>query len=270
MVYSTCAIYIWHYNDFKKSHCPENNKKITRSEIKVGDYTGTSRTGNVKVLYLLLLATGLFFIKDIQWIAAIGLFQLILWFHAKLGISPIIRAFSRLKWFFLQVIISYLLIPPTESIADFELNLGFYTLNFYLAGLEQAALMLSRVALLIITSLWVRLSMPAGQFISALKNLGVPETIAIVIDAGLSLTADKSSKKGSGSGGGQGNGGGKNKQRKKITVLFADLRQGNFGFLDDLLSKALKKSQDFLQQRYPNIAMKFAMMPPSSWPLWSL
>jgi len=215
----------------------------------VGDYTATTITGNVKVFYLFALASGLFFITDIRWIAAIGLFQLILWLQARLTLTPVFRAFSRLKWFFLLIIVSYLLIPPVDAIADFKLNLGFYTLNFYVAGLEQAALMLSRVALLVFTSLWVRLSMPAGQFISALKFLAVPETVAIVIDAGLSLTGDKTNK----NKGGDGSGGGRKNQRNKITVLFADLRQGNFAFLDSLLAKALKKSRDFLSQRYPDM-----------------
>ena len=161
----------------------------------MGDYTETKQTDNVKVLYLLALATGLFFINDIQWIAVIGILQLALWFNSRLGLSAIIRGFSRLKWFFLLVILSYLLIPPEESVADFKLDLGFYTLSFYLSGLEHAALMLSRVAVLIITSLWVRLSMPAGHFIGAIKQFGIPETVAIVIDAGLSLTADKNDKK---------------------------------------------------------------------------
>ncbi len=218
----------------------------------MGDYTQTKQTGNVKVFYLFALATGLFFINDIRWIAAIGLFQLVLWYQSKLSSGPIFRGLSRLKWFFLLVILSYLLIPPAESTANFKINLGFYTLSFYLSGLEHAALMLSRVIILIITSLWIRLSLPTGQFIHSLKKLGVPDTVAIVIDAGLSLTADKNNK-GKGQGNGRGNGGGKGKSGKKLTVLFADLKQGNFGFLDDLLAKALNKSRDFLQQRYPDM-----------------
>ena len=222
----------------------------------MGDYTETKQTDNIKVFYLLALATGLFFINDIRWIAAIGIFQLALWLKSSLEINPIIRSLSRLKWFFLLVILSYLLIPPEESVADFKLDLGFYTLSFYLSGLEHAALMLSRVAVLIITSLWVRLSMPAGHFIGAIKTFGIPETVAIVIDAGLSLTGDKSNKKGINKGAGGGNGKGRNGKgnRKRISVLFADLRQGKFGFLDELLANALKKSRDFLQQRYPQMS----------------
>jgi len=221
----------------------------------VSDYTATRRLDNIKVLYLLALATGLFFINDIRWIGAIGVVQILLWFQSSLGVEPIIRGLSRLKWFFLLVILSYLLIPPTDSVADYDLDLGLFTLSFYLSGLEHAAIMLSRVAILIMVSLWVRLSMPTDHFIEAIKKFGVPETVAIVIDAGLSLTADTS--KGCGKGGGGGGGGkgpGKKSKRNKITVLFADLKQGNFGFLDDLLNKALNKSKEFLQQRYPQMS----------------
>ncbi len=227
----------------------------------MGDYTTTKQAGYIKVFYLFTLATGLFFINDIRWIATIGLFQIILWVHAGLGISPIIRGFSRLKWFFLLVILSYVLIPAERPVADYELNLGFYTLSFYLTGLEQALLMLSRVIILILTSLWVRLSMPTGQFISALKMLAVPETVAIVIDAGLSLTADSNDKNreiknqsGCGGGNKKGRSNGKTGKRKKITVLFSDLRRGNFAFLDDLLANAINKSREFLQQRYPEMS----------------
>jgi len=232
----------------------------------VGDYTQSRRADNVKVVYLIILATGLFFINNIQLIAVIGLFQLALWFNSKLSLSPIITGISRLKWFFLLVLLSYLLIPPAESAADLKINLRFYSLSIYLSGLEHAALMLSRVAILIISSLWVRLSMPAGHFVNALKQFRIPETVAIVIDAGLSLTADKSNKKdkqkvpgqggghGGGQGGGMGGGRSKNGRRNKVTVLFTDLRQGNFAFLDDLLANALKKSRDFLHERYPHMS----------------
>ena len=147
----------------------------------MSDFTVANHLGIIKVLYLVALATGLFLVHDIRWITIIGLFQIALWLHADLGFMPIARSFLRVKWFFLIVIVSFLFIPPVDSVANIEIDLGFYTAGLHFSGLEHAAVMLSRVAILILASLWVRLSMPAGCFVVAIRQLGVPEAITIVI-----------------------------------------------------------------------------------------
>jgi len=212
-------------------------------------------SAKLKVFYLFALATGLFFINDWRLIMLIGFFQVSIWLWSGLGTSPLMRAISRLKWFVLLVSISYLLIPPANAVADFQLDLGFYVLGFYIEGLGHAGLMLSRVLLLVVSGLWVRLSEPAGAFVGALGKLGIPKTVAIVIDAGLSLTSGDSKGGGKGQGGGQGRGKGRNKQSglAKTIVLFADIRQGRFGFLDSLIDASFGKAKAYMAEHYPHM-----------------
>lgn len=211
----------------------------------------------LKVLYLFALATGLFFVSDWRLVALIGILQGAIWLWSGLGFAPLFRAISRLKWFILLVTVSYVLIPPANALVDYRLDLGFYVLDIYLEGLGHAGLMLSRVLLLVISGLWVRLSAPPGSFVTALASLGIPKTVAIVIDAGLSLTSGDSKKGGAGGGHGGGRGGGKNKQKRngmqRTQIFFADIRQGRLGFMDTLIEGSFGKAKAYMSENYPQM-----------------
>jgi hypothetical protein len=214
-------------------------------------------SAKVKVFYLFGMAAGLFFISDWRWFVLLATVQMVAWFVSGLGLKPVLKALNRLKWFILLIIISYLLIPPANSAPDYQIDFGLFTLSFYLTGLEHAGLMLSRVLLLVISSLWTRLSEPAGSFVIALKQLGIPQTVAIVIDAGLALTSGDSKGKDKQKGQGKGDGKGKGQGRlRKTQILFADIRQGKFGFVDDLIGGAMKKAGLYLTEHYPDMEEK--------------
>jgi hypothetical protein len=210
-------------------------------------------SAKLKVFYLFALATGLFFVSDWKLIALIGGLQGAIWLWAGLGFAPLLRAVSRLRWFILLVTVSYLLIPPPDAVADYQFDLGFYVVHFYLEGLGYAGLMLSRVLLLVISGLWVRLSEQPGLFVAALGSLGVPRTVAIVIDAGLSLTSgdNKTNRSGGGHGGGKGRG--KRNGFQKTQIFFADIRQGRLGFMDSLIEASLSKAKTYMVENYPKI-----------------
>ena len=219
-----------------------------------------ARSAKIKLVYLLVLACGLFFVGD--WRVVLGLIavQTGLWLYAGLGFRELLRGTSRLKWFFLLIVISYLLIPPVDASPDYRIDFGWFGIGIYFSGLEHAALMLSRVFLLVFTSLWVRLSEPAGAFVEALGKLGLPESTAIVIDAGLSLagSSQKTSGQGRGDGSGGGHGDGRNsgqqKQNGRRRISFADIRHARFSFMDDLIGNALQKSRAYLGEHYPQMS----------------
>lgn len=227
-----------------------------------------SYSAKIKLIYLLVLACGLFFVSDWRLILGLLAVQTGLWLYAGLGLGELWRGTSRLKWFFLLVVISYLLIPPVDSQPDYRIDLGWFGIGVYFSGLDHAALMLSRVFLLVFTSLWVRLSEPAGTFVATLGKLGLPESTAIVIDAGLSLAGGGRSagrKGGGGRGDGSGGGHGQGRERNvaqddqptstgKRRISFADIRQARFTFMDDLLGAALQKSLAYLREHYPQMS----------------
>ena len=211
----------------------------------------------IKLVYLLVLACGLFFVSDWRLILGLLAVQIGLWLYAGLGLRELWHGTSRLKWFFLLVVISYLLIPPVDSQPDYRIDLGWFGIGVYFSGLEHAALMLSRVFLLVFTSLWARLSEPAGAFVAALGKLGLPESTAIVIDAGLTLAGGSQNAGGRGHGRGDGSGGGQGGQQKSTgrrRISFADIRQARFTFMDELLSTALQKSRAYLHEHYPQMS----------------
>ena len=216
-----------------------------------------------KLSYLLLLASGLFFTDDWRIIFGLVVLQAGLWLYAQLGYAELWRGTSRLKWFFLLIVISYLLIPPEKALPDFRFDFGWFALEVYFSGLDHAALMISRVFLLVFTSLWVRLSEPAGAFVAALGKFGLPESMAIVVDAGLLLAGSnqKSSGKGKGGGSGGGHGGGRHRSHGDTqqqsgwrNISFADVRHARFGFMDDMIVTALQKSRSYLREHYPQMS----------------
>ena len=216
-------------------------------------------SAKLKLFYLLLLACGLFFVSDWRIVFGLILIQFAFWLYSGLGLAVLLKGTRRLKWFFVLIIISYLLIPPLHTAPDYQINFHWFELGIYFSGLHHAVLMIGRVFLLVFTSLWVRLSEPAGAFVAALGKLGLPESIAIVIDAGLALAGSGPKKAGKGSGGGKGDGqgGGHNAQHKetgKRRVSFDDIRHARFNFMDDLLSNALRRSRDHLHEHYPQMS----------------
>ena len=146
----------------------------------------------------------------------------------------------KLKWLFLVVILSYTFLSPFESSHAIELNLKFFSFNYYPSGLKIALMMISRIALMIMASLWLRLSMDQESFIKSLKTLKISESIAIVIDLTLSqlMTERKTKKK-------------KKKDKKKIT--FQEFKSNKSHFFNQLIEKNINKSDQLLTKKYPQM-----------------
>ncbi len=240
--------------------CRQHNApyRPQQPRLPITNYMHSTLSAKIKPVYLLVLACGLFFVSDGRILVGLIAVQAGFWLYAGLGLGELLRGTSRLKWFFLLVIISYLLIPPVDTRPDFRIDLGWFEIGVYLSGLEHAALMLGRVFLLVFTSLWVRLSEPTGTFVTALGKLGLPESIAIVIDAGLSLagSGEKTGGKGRGDGRGGGRGDGQSARQQQNGwrgLRFADIRQARFSFMDDLVGRALLKSRAYLREHYPHM-----------------
>lgn len=204
----------------------------------------------VKIVYLLALSSGLFFVNHAAILAGLAAIQLVLYFTSSLSAGKLFSALNRLKLLAFIVILSYLLIPGETSQHSISLPvLDWFTLSLYPEGLITAGLMLTRIATLITASIWIRESEPPGSFIDALRWLRVPQSIAIAIDAGINLSTQKGGKRQSGTG--QGNGGGNN--RKKITITLAQLRSGKMGFFDNLINRSHTSADNFLKEHYPSL-----------------
>jgi hypothetical protein len=189
-----------------------------------------------KITYLIILSIALFFIDS--WIVVISLFLLngILWFQSRLELQPLVSAIMKIKWFIIIIFISYTLMPPSKESVATNLDLTLFNVNVYFEGLKVAFLMVSRIILMIMTSLWVRLSSSQECFINSLKALKVPESIAIVIDLTLNqLMVNKKSKS------------------KKKKIKFKELKKNKFQLVDQLIEKNIQSSEQLLISNYPDL-----------------
>ena len=208
--------------------------------------------GFYKVIYLLMISIMLFVVNNMAVMAGLFTLQLGLWIHSNLALKPYLRALFKLKWFFLIIGISFVLMPQSGATHTWILNLYWFDLTLYPSGLMTAALMLMRIALMLMVSLWVRMSSTQTQFIGGLKAVKVPETVAMVIDLSLHmLTSDKphkNSSKGGKTGQGQGRG-----QAHKTEISLDELKTSKNGFIDRLIQTHFMKSQAAIQKTYPDM-----------------
>ena len=208
--------------------------------------------GFYKVIYLLMISIMLFVINSMALMAVLFALQLGLWIHSRLALKPYLRALFKLKWFFLIIAFSFALMPQAPETNIWRVNLYWFDLTLYPSGLMTAALMLMRIALMLMVSLWVRLSSTQTQFIDGLKAVKVPETVAMVIDLSLHmLTADKP-KKDSSKGGRNGQGHGRGRANK-TKISLDELKTNKNGFIDRLIQTHFRQSQETIQKSYPDM-----------------
>ncbi len=199
-----------------------------------------SQLGKYKIAYLILLSSGLFFIHNWLLLLTILFLQSFLWSYSSLKIKPLFKAIIKLKWFLLVILIAYTFFSPFEQSQATTLEFYLFSLDIYYSGLSVALLMMSRIFLMIMASLWVRKSCQQAEFVIGLKFFKIPEAAAIVIDLTLNqLTSEKKTKD-------------KKRQKKKIT--FKEFKTNKLQFFNKLIQKNTEKSQLALQHHYPELS----------------
>lgn len=206
---------------------------------------------SLKLIYLLAMAVLLFAIQQAPLLAALLMVQLFLWARSGLGLAQLWHSIRRLRWFFLLILISYAFVGTGVEAEDrwHGLPVGPWTLQLNLGGLALGGLMCLRVLVLVLTSAWVQKSVPAGALVTGLRRLKVPQTIALVVDAGLELLGSQGGS-GSGKGGGKGRGG---RRHDAPRIGLREIRQGKLELVRELIRNALARARNFLSERYPDL-----------------
>ena len=202
---------------------------------------------NLKIAYLIVLSTGLFFIQNWWLIFLLFTLQCFLWYFSSIPIKPLVKALIKLKWFFLIIIVAYTFFPTNNSSNPTVVNLYLFSLNVYYPRLLIALIMLSRIALMLMASLWVRKSLSQLEFVQALKAFKVPEIISIVIDLTLSQLSSKGKNKGDKMNK-------KNKKKHKTKITFKEFTSNKTQFIHQLIEKNIHKSDQLLLENYPDIS----------------
>lgn len=235
----------------------------------------TKIASRLQVLYLLALAVVLFVLRQPWPLLALFGLQVGLWGAAG-TLLPVLRIFRRLLFFFLLILLSYAFLPLSGG-ADiwWGADMGGWAPRVNLAGIEVAALMCLRVWTLVMASAWVQQTASAEGFVGALRDLRVPEFLAITIVVTLSLVAGQGG--GGAKGGGRGKGGGKNRAGPEageqadeeageqadeqgggrlagIGRILARIGKGDWSFLSDSVTSGLERAQRGIAAQHPGMA----------------
>jgi hypothetical protein len=215
-------------------------------------------TTSIKLIYLLALAVLMFVFKQAEVIVGLLVLQLLLWMISGLPLTGLWAAIRRLRLFFLVIVLSYAFLGTADPAADnwYPLPLGSWVLEINLTGVQLAVLMCLRVIALVIGSNWVRLSSPQGSFIKGLRSIGLPELVAVGIDA----TLDNLGGQGAGRGQGKGAGGGRHRkgqaeeQDDEDGLTFAQIRTGDITIITTWFARHFRKARAALQDKYQDLS----------------
>ncbi|MCP3916784.1 MAG: hypothetical protein GY711_14605 [bacterium] len=203
-----------------------------------------------KLAYLLLLAVGLFFLREVWALAALALLQLALWKKSDLDFSALLRIGRRLAFFFTILTLSYAFFPTSKSGAEDRWVPLLFAAEVNLTGLGLALTMALRVTALLLASSWVQRSGEPGDFVKGLRTLRLPRSLAFSIDATLSmLTA---------SGGGGGGGRRRKKQAGGKVIDFAEIRRGDLSFVRKLLRGSIDRATDRVSGEHKDLSATLA------------
>jgi len=212
----------------------------------------------IKLVYLIALAFVVFVFDQAAVITALLALQLLLWIASRLPVAGLWAAIRRLRLFFLIIVVSFAFVGTANPDHDqwYPLPAGPWVIEINLTGILFALLMCLRVIMLVIASSWVRLSSPQGAFVRGLRTIGLPELVALGIDA----TLDNLGGAGKGQGKGQGKGGGRGRNRKDASaqddgesLTFAQIRSGNITVVNDWFARHFRKARRALADRYQEL-----------------
>ena len=142
----------------------------------------------IKIIYLLIISVGIFFIPNLKILAGIFLLQLVLWPVSGLKLRKLFRTIRAFLVLCILIIASFLIFPgnlPDDSYYFFTL---FGTeLKIDLTSLEEGTIMALRILIIIIASILIRSGSAPGEFMKGLKSLWFPEFLALTVDTSLGL-----------------------------------------------------------------------------------
>jgi hypothetical protein len=159
----------------------------------------------LRVLYLLGIAVGVFFVHDFWQLGAVLAVQVALWFVVRLPAGRLLRQIVKLWAFGLFVVATYAVFeqdPETDRWVRYMV-LGL-EIPINMSGIVEGAAMLLRLVTVVLASQVARAGDPRA-IVQGLQRLRVPASIALSLDIVLALLGDnKGGGRGTGGGGGRG------------------------------------------------------------------
>lgn len=156
----------------------------------------------LKVVYLLAVAASVFalpsaaFSRPWRWHIVLGLatLQVLILLVCRIGPAAILRATTRLKWFFAFLFLCYALLPGEYGAADQELRdwrlpgTG-WIVRLNISGIIEAGLMSLQILTVVLASAVVRLTSRGTDLADGLALLGLPNLFVHSLDHTFGLLA---------------------------------------------------------------------------------
>jgi hypothetical protein len=219
----------------------------------------------LKLLYLVALGVGLFFLRDPWSLGGLLVLQLGLWARSRVDPRALLRIGKRLAFFSVVVALTFAFFSVGGRGEDRWVE--WLGLDVNVAGLGLAGLMILRVWTLVLASTWVQRSGEPGDLAKALVTARVPRGLALSVDGTLALLSADGNARGPGSGGGRGGGGGggggggrgggggggRRAAEADTTVSFERIRRGDLGFLRAKVEAAIARAERRLADEQPDL-----------------
>jgi len=195
----------------------------------------------LRVLYLGLVAVGALVVKDVRILVGLALAHAIAWLLLREGARALARQLFKLSAFAGFIVLSYALTkddPATDrwtTIAGIRVNAG---------GAIVGARMVLRVVTVVLASRIARSGDPRA-IAEGLRRIGVPEIVAMPMDAVLSLMGGR----GHGGGGGGGRGRGRHHEGEPKEGFWASLKKlakGDVGMIVERIERQIDRVQAHL------------------------
>lgn len=169
----------------------------------------------LKILYILIIGIGVFFVNNIWVLLGVIGFHLFLYFFLK-NKEKSLSFLWKIKWFVLIIIVFHAF-PGDADIELFKIKNWVVGLNY--TGLLKGAVMSGKLIAMLCTTQVVRLSMQKRDFIEGMQSLGLGYSTAEIINEILDVVQSEKPKSKK-HGGGKGNGQKEKSSVKAIDVLF--------------------------------------------------
>jgi intracellular septation protein A len=207
---------------------------------------GDTHRVTVKIVYLVVLAAVLFFIRDPLLLSGLLALQAVLLASAHVPPAAVWRATRRLWLLFAVIAVSYAFMSTGQADERWvEFTIGGWTPAVNLTGLAVAGLMCLRVFTLVLASTWLQRSSPPGALVAGLERLRVPQSVAVTVDATLALLGGE---RGTGQGGGR-----HGKSTDGPTLTWDKVRAGRLDFVQKLIDRSLDRAREWLAARHPQL-----------------
>ncbi len=208
-----------------------------------------------RVLTLVTISVGIFFISDAIVLSLVVIAHIAWWFAAKQQPRLLLRKARKILLLSLVLITAYASFAgdPTQ---DTWQSFRYWPWQINMYGLTHGIVMVLRIWIIVLASHLVRVGNPQA-IAKGLSSFGIPQSAAIALDTTLALLgSDRRGGGGQGRGGGRGRGDGKGNRevrplRKRIRSFFRAVQRiakGDVSILADKMDHYIESVENTIEQ----------------------